>query len=1068
MGRNLENLYHRYLHGGVEMVEVHHNGADTFMRAIPEVKSRGEAAYVTRNNGIKRLKTFGGSPVKHKADKLWGRYVPAVASDTTLYPMVLENLLDPSAIRLGYGYRVASGTASSNAGFSSTNKISVEPNTSYSTNFNVGSNGTFGLCFYKSDETFISGKSLSSGFATFTTPSECYSVIATTQENPPASGKYLYKGNGATYVPFGGKWVFVKDIGSNGAGTDFGYYNDATNEFVKVVGASGTVIQSVEYLDVNKSQYCLIDNVIFSNNTELEAEIFVDSYPANVDGVVVGARFGSDYVEMRAATSSEAMSGAIQKFGDATARIPGMEGRHTITINSSGANKDSTHYNFDTTPSTFSHTGKLGIFCGYNNSELTSYSKVKVRLYSLVKRESGVIDLNIIPVRIGTVGYLLDTNNWTLHAEAGGATPFVYGADIPYSQLVPDVIEVNTGDIKYGRYSSNLWNYENTFSGTTKTVRGITFTKQNDGGIKCTGTATSQAYTTPYEMINDLEVGKTYRIATFGNLNPKANFQVLKNGSSSYPNVYTVDGTEEKIEAYFYINEGDTVDGTVYLMISEGSAIPTEYEPYHFGIFTEGSHKLIVGGKNLVVPSLHTADGLTEELAPDGRIHIYGTCTRTTAGFGVGSYNLPAGTYTLSCSISGSYGNITSITFNTMTSVPLGETRTVSKSSPATSSAGIAIENGVQYDFYITPQIEEGSQATPYEPYIAPQIRDIPMLLSEDSYLDTQLSSNNKTEYWGIHVYDGVNLKALSKQGNAWILNGSGKVSAKTEIICSHFPYSTGTSSTLENHTCISFNSYQYGFRADEFSTADDVNAWLASEYAKGTPVIILYPLATPATEQVTITPVASQRRTTYVADSDSELGKLNLSMEYLGKYGIPQPADEIWYTTTDGNIVEPWGPPQEGLTVVSNTYADGKGVIKMSGNITSISNHVFSQCENLATITLPDTVTTIGNRVFEMDDNLTSITLPRSLTSIGHSAFSDCTSLRSITLPATVTTIGDTAFQYCSGLASITCLATTPPAVYASFYGSDCPIYVPAESVDTYKAATNWRVYENRILAIQ
>ena len=57
--------------------------------------------------------------------------------------------------------------------------------------------------------------------------------------------------------------------------------------------------------------------------------------------------------------------------------------------------------------------------------------------------------------------------------------------------------------------------------------------------------------------------------------------------------------------------------------------------------------------------------------------------------------------------------------------------------------------------------------------------------------------------------------------------------------------------------------------------------------------------------------------------------------------------------------------------------------------------------------------------------------------------------------------------------LTSATCLSTTPPTIgdNSSFGGSNgltYPIYVPAESVATYKAATHWSSLESRIFAIQ
>lgn len=110
----------------------------------------------------------------------------------------------------------------------------------------------------------------------------------------------------------------------------------------------------------------------------------------------------------------------------------------------------------------------------------------------------------------------------------------------------------------------------------------------------------------------------------------------------------------------------------------------------------------------------------------------------------------------------------------------------------------------------------------------------------------------------GVKVLDGVDIGVENnKQGNMWIVNFSGKVSSNVEIACSHFPYSTGSSSTAPDHTCISFASYQFGFRADEFSSATEVNNWLAEQYANGTPVTFYIPLATPTTETVTVTPIA-------------------------------------------------------------------------------------------------------------------------------------------------------------------------------------------------------------------
>ena len=128
-----------------------------------------------------------------------------------------------------------------------------------------------------------------------------------------------------------------------------------------------------------------------------------------------------------------------------------------------------------------------------------------------------------------------------------------------------------------------------------------------------------------------------------------------------------------------------------------------------------------------------------------------------------------------------------------------------------------------------------------------------------------------------------------------------------------------------------------------------------------------------------------------------------------------------------------------------------------------------FNACSSLTSINIPSGVTTIGNNAFYVCASLTSVTIPDSVTSIGKYAFQAC-SLTSVTIPDSVTSIDNYAFRSCDSLTSITVKATTPPTLGNSnvfLNTNDCPIYVPAASVDTYKAANNWSTYASRIQAI-
>lgn len=140
--------------------------------------------------------------------------------------------------------------------------------------------------------------------------------------------------------------------------------------------------------------------------------------------------------------------------------------------------------------------------------------------------------------------------------------------------------------------------------------------------------------------------------------------------------------------------------------------------------------------------------------------------------------------------------------------------------------------------------------------------------------------------------------------------------------------------------------------------------------------------------------------------------------------------------------------------------------------------NGVFYRCESLKSVNIPSSVERIDGKCFAYCYALPSIELPESLTYIGDTTFMRCHSLTSITIPINVTYIGQFAFMECTRLEAIYVEATTPPTLdtggtydgqslhesMAFDYTNNCPIYVPCNSVDTYKSASGWMKYRDRI----
>lgn len=131
--------------------------------------------------------------------------------------------------------------------------------------------------------------------------------------------------------------------------------------------------------------------------------------------------------------------------------------------------------------------------------------------------------------------------------------------------------------------------------------------------------------------------------------------------------------------------------------------------------------------------------------------------------------------------------------------------------------------------------------------------------------------------------------------------------------------------------------------------------------------------------------------------------------------------------------------------------------------------DYAFSGCSSINNILGINAYSSLEIGYFQYCYLLTSIQIPDTQTTIYSTMFSCCFSLQNVEIPAGVTSIKARAFEYCLGLQYVRLKSLTPPSLAntnAFSSTNNCPIYVPAAAVESYKAATNWSTYASRIMA--
>ena len=99
-------------------------------------------------------------------------------------------------------------------------------------------------------------------------------------------------------------------------------------------------------------------------------------------------------------------------------------------------------------------------------------------------------------------------------------------------------------------------------------------------------------------------------------------------------------------------------------------------------------------------------------------------------------------------------------------------------------------------------------------------------------------------------------------------------------------------------------------------------------------------------------------------------------------------PTNELWYTSIDQMIVEPDYDADFGVSITSNIYEDGKGVITFNGDVLAIPDYAFRANCRIKDVVIPNKVRRIGTEAFAECDCLESVAIPYSVKEIGKDAF--------------------------------------------------------------------------------
>lgn len=417
---------------------------------------------------------------------------------------------------------------------------------------------------------------------------------------------------------------------------------------------------------------------------------------------------------------------------------------------------------------------------------------------------------------------------------------------------------------------------------TTRTINGVTFTKNKDGSITMNGTATAEVNypinvnTTTNTRTVLLKANSKYRMLSSYE-SGKYTTQVFysKNNVTTYSSSLIETVEETKAGMYIRVYKNAVLENvTIYPQITKGE----EYKPY----VPYNSLGFLDIGENLIKAREYSATvNNVERSITNGLVKLNGTMGEAAAGSNafsiIGNWTanysafdtsieyikLKAGTYTLSIhNVKGSCteGSLALVAGNTNPKKTKAKIQLKNETSKTftleeESICRISVEYNVGCtfnNFEFNVMLNKGSQA-PYIPY-QEQAEYFPLSEGQKLYKKSYLADD------GIHhkrnqvVLDGSDnmdwyMDRISGTSTDYFYTRTVGITKENinSVICSHFIKGSESRQGFWATTvfCITMNKTVAGIIASDTMAQriTKFKTWLATQYANGTPVIVEYEL---------------------------------------------------------------------------------------------------------------------------------------------------------------------------------------------------------------------------------